>query len=73
MLLLHARSWERDFNCPGKGHSGGQLASFFHIRKGDVGVKIWKMNMSSPGRALQKDGAACTKTQKQKRLSMLEE
>lgn len=41
-----------EFNCPEKGDSAGQLASFFHIRKGDVGVKIWKMKMSSPGRAL---------------------
>lgn len=41
-----------EFNCPGKGHSGEQLASFFHIRKGDVGVKIWKMKMNSSGRAL---------------------
>ena len=38
-----------EFNCPGKGHFGEHLASFFH-RKGDVGVKTQKMNMRSSGK-----------------------
>lgn len=38
--------------CPGKGHFGEHLARFFHRRKGDAGVKIWKMKMNSPGKSI---------------------